>query len=58
MAVRAITALASSSKPRRHGWRRARGGGEKMSVRVMPTREEMEDGGEVDVFFNEKLAAA
>jgi hypothetical protein len=57
LAVRATTALASSSnsKPRRrHGQRRGRGGGKKKAVRVMPVREEMEDGGE-NVFFNEKL---
>ncbi|XP_066318081.1 uncharacterized protein [Miscanthus floridulus] len=55
LAVRATMALASSSKPRRHGRRCARGGGKKKAVRVMPVREEMEDGSEVDVFFNEKL---
>ncbi|XP_066325155.1 uncharacterized protein [Miscanthus floridulus] len=56
LAVRATTALASSSnsKPRRHGRRRGHGGGKKKAVRVMPVREEMDDGGE-DVFFNEKL---
>jgi hypothetical protein len=58
LAVQATTALASGNKPKRHGRRRARGGGKKMAVRVMPMREEMEDGGEVNVFFNEKLTAA
>ncbi|CAD6226190.1 unnamed protein product [Miscanthus lutarioriparius] len=58
LAARATTALASISKPRRHGRRRAHGGGKKMAVGVMPMCEEMEDGGKVDVFFNEKLAAA
>nr|CAB3449184.1 unnamed protein product [Digitaria exilis] len=54
LAVRASTALAAS-RQRRHGRRRrACGGGKKKAVRVMPVREEMEDGGE-DVFFNEKL---
>ncbi|RCV05083.1 hypothetical protein SEVIR_1G052500v4 [Setaria viridis] len=56
LAVRASTALASSSgKPRRHGRRRRACGGGKKAVRVMPVREEMEDGGGEDVFFNEKL---
>ncbi|KAF8691373.1 hypothetical protein HU200_040505 [Digitaria exilis] len=63
LAARASSALASSSastalaasRQRRHGRRRrACGGGKKKAVRVMPVREEMEDGGE-DVFFNEKL---
>lgn len=54
LAVRATTALSSSCKPRRHGRRRARGGGKKKAVRVVPVREQMEDGGE-DAFFNEKL---
>ncbi|KAG0532145.1 hypothetical protein BDA96_04G083500 [Sorghum bicolor] len=53
LAVRATTALASSTKPRRHERRGVRGGGKMMAVRVMPVREEMEDGGE-DI-FNEKL---
>lgn len=55
LAVRATTALSSSCKPRRHGRRRARGSGKKKkAVRVVPVREQMEDGGE-DAFFNEKL---
>nr|CAB3449182.1 unnamed protein product [Digitaria exilis] len=58
LAVRASLALAAASgtaRPRRR--RRACGGAagkKKKTVRVMPVREEMEDGGE-DVFFNEKL---
>jgi hypothetical protein len=53
LAVRASTALlaSSSGKPRRC----ARGSGKKKAVRVMPVREEMEDGSGEDVFLNEKL---
>jgi hypothetical protein len=54
LAVRASAALASSTKRRGHGRRRARG--KKKVVRVMPVREEMANGGDgEDVFFNEKL---
>ncbi|WVZ54792.1 hypothetical protein U9M48_005538 [Paspalum notatum var. saurae] len=54
LAVRASTALASSSTPRS---RRARGGDKKKAVvRVVPVRKEMEDDGGEDVgLFNEKL---
>ncbi|RLM79605.1 hypothetical protein C2845_PM12G05490 [Panicum miliaceum] len=58
LAVRASAALASSTKRRSHGRRRCArgsGGGKKKAVRVMPVREEMDDGGEDDVLFNEKL---
>ena len=54
LAVRASTALVSSTKRWSHGRRRARG--KKKAVRVMPVREEMAHGGDgEDVFFNEKL---
>lgn len=56
LAVRSSTALAASSRTRQRRRRRRAcgGGGKKKVVRVMPVREEVEDGGE-DVFFNEKL---
>ncbi|KAK3156248.1 hypothetical protein QOZ80_2AG0104750 [Eleusine coracana subsp. coracana] len=56
LAVRASAALAANSNNarRRCGRRCGRNGGKKQKVRVMPVREDQENGGD-DMFFNQKL---
>ncbi|CAL5023480.1 unnamed protein product [Urochloa decumbens] len=52
LAVRASAALAAASGGKQRRRRACGGGGKKKAVRVVPVREEMEEG---DSFFNEKL---